>query len=381
MEPSTLRGIFASIGRYLSDKSYGTDLKEKEFRRSREVLKAKCKDLKEKGKGNKPNRSEPFTKAEIEILHKKQILGDHSPQALLNSMWLNNTMHFGLRGRQEHLTMLWGDLDVGVTADGTEYVAFTERATKTRNGSERDPRHFTPKMFAQPGDDACPVRLFKLYGELRPVKMCSPDSKFYLSLNPNFGKECATGHLWYISAPMGKNKLGCIAKTMSKEANFHSRHSNHSGRKTTISNLLNAGCHPTEVAQLLGHKNLLSLNQYHTVSLVKQQEMSAIIHQNAPSTSVAHVLHEGQQQPTDIQMDVDNTMSDEELLAASQDIENALSAINNYEEVVTSKANTVINLPLMQSPGGNLHMTNQKFNPMGFFRGCTFNGAVNIVLK
>ena len=70
---------------------------------------------------------------------------------MTNSLWLNNTLHFGLRGRQEHTTMLWGDIELNVTAAGREYLTFTERATKTRNGVVSDPRQFKPKMFDQPG--------------------------------------------------------------------------------------------------------------------------------------------------------------------------------------------------------------------------------------
>jgi hypothetical protein len=64
-------------------------------------------------------------------------------------------MYFGLRGRQEHLSMLWGDLELGITCDGVEYISFTERATKTRQGLEKEPRQFTPKMFEQKGKIKC----------------------------------------------------------------------------------------------------------------------------------------------------------------------------------------------------------------------------------
>jgi hypothetical protein len=57
-------------------------------------------------------------------------------------------MHFGLRGRQEHMQMLWGDLTLKRGSDGVEYIEFNERTTKTRQGSTRDTRAFQPKMFA-----------------------------------------------------------------------------------------------------------------------------------------------------------------------------------------------------------------------------------------
>lgn len=105
--------------------------------------------------------------------------------------------------------------------------------------------------------------------------MKDPDSKFYLSINRNYGK---TSDVWYSSQPMGKNTLGTLAKTMSDKAGFTARHTNHSGRKTSITNLLDAEVPANEVAQLSGHKNIMSLNHYNTVSLEKQIKMSSVLH-------------------------------------------------------------------------------------------------------
>lgn len=74
-----------------------------------------------------------------------------NPESLTNSMFLNNTMHLGLRGRQEHMAMLWGDLEPKTTSDGTIYLEYTERATKTRKGITPDQRKFMPKIFEQRG--------------------------------------------------------------------------------------------------------------------------------------------------------------------------------------------------------------------------------------
>lgn len=69
-------------------------------------------------------------------------------QALINTMWLNMTQQFGLRGRHEHVQMLWGDVDMKTDPAGRTYLEFNERCTKTRNGTSRDVRRFSPKMFA-----------------------------------------------------------------------------------------------------------------------------------------------------------------------------------------------------------------------------------------
>jgi hypothetical protein len=225
--------------------------------------------------------------------------------------------------------------------------------------------------FSFSDDRHCPVRLYKAFAEHRPESMKTPESRFSLCVNPMFGKATPTGHKWFLDVPIGKNSLGSIAKKMSEKANFSARHTNHSGRKTSITNLLDAGCPPTEVAQLSGHKNLMSLNSYHSVSISKQQSMSTMIHRQG--AGVASTSKESVATSNDVEM---GDQSDEELLAASQEIEDALKSINTYEEIPKSSS-SVINLPLVQSPGGHLKFTDQAY----LFKGCTFHGNVTINMK
>ena len=74
-----------------------------------------------------------------------------SPQAMLNTMWFYFTIGFGTRGRQEHVSMLWGDIELKTTTSGEEFIQFTERATKTRMGQDGNTRHDAPKIFSNPG--------------------------------------------------------------------------------------------------------------------------------------------------------------------------------------------------------------------------------------
>ena len=56
-EPSSLAGTFSSINRFLEQSSYPVPLMGTEdFKMAREVLASKKKDLKAKGKGNRPNK-------------------------------------------------------------------------------------------------------------------------------------------------------------------------------------------------------------------------------------------------------------------------------------------------------------------------------------
>ena len=55
-------------------------------------------------------------------------------------------------------------------------------------------------------------------------------------------------------------------------------------KKTSVRRLLEADVQPNFVAQLSGHKNLKSLDSYHSASQKRQREMSAILNRE-PDTS------------------------------------------------------------------------------------------------
>ena len=69
-------------------------------------------------------------------LYEKNLLGISNAEALLNAVWLFNSVNFSLRGCEEHRQMTWGDVQLHMEADGTEYLECFERQTKTSTGAE-----------------------------------------------------------------------------------------------------------------------------------------------------------------------------------------------------------------------------------------------------
>ena len=114
IEPGTLRQ---------HGKNYNI-IQDKIFESSREALESKRKQLRLKGKGGRPNKALGLTNDELEKFWSEKQLGDHSPEALLRTVWLNNTMHFGWRARDEHRKVLLGDLEIRQEEGGErrEYV-------------------------------------------------------------------------------------------------------------------------------------------------------------------------------------------------------------------------------------------------------------------
>ena len=82
--------------------------------------------------------------------------------------------------------MWWGDVQLMKDADGTEYLHFSERQTKTRTGADLpNVRPIKPKAFVTldlPRERDL-VAVFKIYSGKRPESMNKPDAPFYLGVN------------------------------------------------------------------------------------------------------------------------------------------------------------------------------------------------------
>ena len=63
-----------------------------------------------------------------------KILGVSSAESLLNTVWLKTTIHFEMRGCQEHWNLCWEDVKLCKDAQGNEYLVNNKKKTKTRSG-------------------------------------------------------------------------------------------------------------------------------------------------------------------------------------------------------------------------------------------------------
>ena len=86
-EPTSLRSFVSSLDRYLRKKDYSSTIMEgKEFRKTKEALVAKQKELKKEGKGNKPNAARMLTEEEGDILYGQDLSSCSSSEALINTI-------------------------------------------------------------------------------------------------------------------------------------------------------------------------------------------------------------------------------------------------------------------------------------------------------
>lgn len=162
--------------------------------------------------------------------------------------------------------------------DGTEYLQYSERQTKTKTGEEpRNIRAVKSRAFSTPNNlpaEKNPVFVYKVYSEKRPPSMQDANALFYLAIN-HIKNPAETNKSWFKSSGMGVNKIG-LMKTMAEKAriDMNRRLTNHSGRKTIVQKLSDKGVPPTHIIQVSGHRNIQS--NYSTISKEKQKSMSLI---------------------------------------------------------------------------------------------------------
>ncbi|XP_076070355.1 uncharacterized protein KIAA1958-like [Mytilus galloprovincialis] len=371
-EPDTLTGFQNSIERHLKNNKVVVDLKRNDdFSHSRKVLEAKRKQLKQEGKGNKRNRAEPIDTQEIQNLYDKQLLGSANPTSLLNTVWLKNGVFFGFRGRQEHASLLLGDLTMKQDSNGKEYVEFNERTTKTRTGAKSsDYRAVAPKMFEQKENPNCPIKMLKLYISKRPADLQNdPSSKFYLRPLDKPKED-----VWYSHQCIGKNKLGTMMKTMAEAAQLYGRKVNHSTRKTFATSLLHSERLPTEVAQLGGWKGISTLTHYNFPSM-KQQDQASNIISNVVIPPCSSNQNETAPENSDKdtsdcpEYDIHIVSSQEKTLDIHYDKEND-SELSMFEK--PSQASSIVN----NSKSNMIANRKDCSNPFSILTGAVINGGV-----
>ena len=282
-EPGSLQDFQRSLERHLQQncgKKFSI-IRDVEFENSRQALESKKKQLRwEEGKARKPNKAAGVDDEEMEKMWTSGQLGCGTPLSTMNTVWLNNGMHFGWRGYDEHYKLLFGDIalkreDAGEKREYLEWLM--ERGSKTRDGSNGSipERPFNPKMFAT-GGERCPVTMYKKFVEHRPSDCCKDNDPFYLAIiyTPRT-------KLWYKNQKLGQKSLAQIMKKMATATGLTKRITNHSARRTMITTLKHQNVHPLDICQITVHSNPKSLDHYSEMSTAQQANVSHLISNRA----------------------------------------------------------------------------------------------------
>ena len=387
-EPSTIDSIKFSIDRYLKDKYYPASIiTDKIFHKTRQAINARKVDLKTKGLGRKRLASEPLDDRDQEILVEGGFIGTSNPKSLQFSLFYYFSKGFGTRGRQEHRSLKYGDIQIKKDSDGNEYIEMVERLTKTMDGTKRnDHRDVTPKIFS-----AEVVGILKEFQMRRPNSMKNDDSPFYLTPIPQ--ARLADGQtVWYYAVPMGANTLGSLLKKTCDSAGISGKKTNHSLRKSTVRELISAGVPAHKVIKITGHKQASSLQHYDKgMSIVEHQKISSILcdknktkstpippRPNSKQTvltpepaynteyqSKSHAPIDRNRDESARPTEIDETGSPAMCSTSTSNQNNEVSQINVNVDVLTAQESA--------AKTGQLDVMQQLFQSNSTFNNCTFN--------
>ena len=88
------------------------------------VLEGKARELRKEGKGKLPNRAKSLTNEDEEKFWDCGELGGSNPRALIQTVWWNNCIHFGMRGREEHYDLKIEHFEIQRDSQSRKYVSF-----------------------------------------------------------------------------------------------------------------------------------------------------------------------------------------------------------------------------------------------------------------
>ena len=174
--PETMYHIRCGIQRYLrrNGKPDIDILSDPAFADFKSSLDAEMKRLQASGLGSTKRRAEPLSREDVELLWRKKLLGDATPQSLLDTVVFMNGLFFALRSGKEHRQLQFDPPQIKVVENDGErpYLIYTEDISKNRPGGLKG-RKQKPKVVIQHANEDnpqhCFVRIYKLYNRLCPI--------------------------------------------------------------------------------------------------------------------------------------------------------------------------------------------------------------------
>ncbi len=228
----------------------------------RSILDGEMKRLRTKGLGACTKKAECINTDEENVLWTKCILGDHSPSALLNTVFYMSGLYFALCSGKEHRQLRHSPCQIVVIekVGQTSYLQYSEDISKNNPGGLKG-RKCTPKIikhFANvENPHKCFVRIFKKYNTLCPSNR--PLDVFFLkplsTCTPR--EDC-----WFNPVAVGHNTLQKMTKTMCLQGGIEGFKTNHSLRATAATRLYKEGVDEQLIMERTGHHNINGVRNY-----------------------------------------------------------------------------------------------------------------------
>ena len=236
--PDTLYCIFSSLFWFVTEiRSEINIFKDPAFTLFQWTLNSEKKRLHLLGLGVKRKQSEPITMKEGYLLWERGLLGDSSPQALLDTMLFLSSIHFALHSGEEHCSLQLSQFESIVPKDkSAACLVYTENYSKTNQGClQLAPQGTTNVRYI--------LRQWKQPWQVSSSSLSAlhqSSSYQFSSLLSGFTWK-KRDDVWYSKVPVGHNTLSQTVWRLCKLAGITGFKTNHSLQVTSATRLFQSG--------------------------------------------------------------------------------------------------------------------------------------------
>ena len=240
----------------------------------RALLDAEMKRLQRDGVGAQKKQAEIVAEEE-NTLWDKGLLGDATPQTLLDTVIFHNGLFFAIRRGMEHRQLCRHPCQIEVVERPGErpYLKYTEDTSKNRPRSLKGRKSAQKVVFHHSNTDnptRCFVHLFKMY--LAKCPNDAPSNAFYLR-----PASTVTAQQWCTRCPLGHNTLSKTVSRLCKLAGIQGFKTNHSLRATATSRLYQSSIDEQLMMERTGHHSLEGVRTYKRTSNTQREARSDIL--------------------------------------------------------------------------------------------------------
>ncbi|XP_073687047.1 uncharacterized protein KIAA1958 isoform X2 [Garra rufa] len=227
---SSYVGLRAGLNRFMNEPPINRAwnlMQDTDFRAANNVFKGVVKQIRRSGR-DITTHYPPISPEDQHQLKHSPALDPGNPKGLLNKVWYDIQLHFGLRGKEGNRHLQPDSFALNRDPNGFKYftMALNEEA---KNIQEKDKKN-RRTMYEEPGNPLCPVASLEKYLSKIPA-----DAKaLYLQPKRTY---VISDEMWYTSFPLGVNYLSQMLPKICKEAGMRTTYTNHSLRLTAIQRL------------------------------------------------------------------------------------------------------------------------------------------------
>lgn len=270
----------SALARHISSVRPGVDIiNGEDFKPANRMLDAVLKEKQRNGREPAVEHKRNISDSDWEKLqvYFEDILATRDPRKLTMYVWFVVSLHFCLRGSELQARLRKQDL-VFNSVDGVETITIaTDFLTKNTQGGLKGRSFETKGCISDPKQ----VQAVKFY-----LERLHPDlDRLFQRAKVGRGESVSPVETcWFVKQGLSHNILSGMMKQLSESACLSYAYTNHCLRSTSVVHMREAGLADRQIASVTGHKNLLSLASYDSLSTKDCAQFAAAIDKKSSSS-------------------------------------------------------------------------------------------------